>query len=91
MRKEEIFECFAEKADRSFNVVTALPLIEMLSDQRVLIENHCGIVLYSREEIEIKLRIGSLNIIGCGLYISYMSKQRIVIHGTVRSLSICRR
>ena len=89
MEKREILERFSG-AEQSMNVVPVLPLIELLGDRRLLVENHRGILLYGRDEIEVKLTIGTLCVVGCGLCIAYMSKHRLVINGTVKSLSISR-
>ena len=81
---------FMRPADRGepISVVQALPLVELLGDRRVLIENHKGIVLYSHDEIDIKLNIGLLCITGCDLRIAYISGQRLVINGSIKCIAI---
>ena len=63
---------------------------ELVDDRRLLIENHRGITAYSSEKILIKLHCGQLCVIGCDLCIACMTKQRLIIKGTISSISVLR-
>ena len=61
-------------------------LVEISDNDRILIENHKGVVLYTHEEIHIRLDKNMLCISGSDLLICYMSKERLVISGCINSV-----
>lgn len=71
--------------------VTGLPLVELAGDRRVLIEHHKGIVQYQNEHICVKVSYGTVSVCGCGLHIARMTKEQLIIHGRIDSVSINRR
>ena len=69
-----------------------LPLVELFGNTRVLIENHCGITGYSSCEICVRTRMGNYCIRGSNLEIAFMTKQQLVIKGSIESVAVfCRR
>ena len=88
MRVSRILRGCSAAKEQLVDVVQMLPLVELLGDRRVLIENHKGVVLYSHDEIDIKLNIGLLCITGRDLHIAYISGQRLVINGLIKSITI---
>ena len=51
------------------------PLAELAGYNRVLIENHMGVLAYSTQEIQIKVQYGRLTINGCDLRLLQLSKE----------------
>lgn len=66
------------------------PLIEILSDQRVLIEHHKGICIYEPTLMQIKVCFGFIEVTGSSLMISCMSKDQLVINGRIEGVKILR-
>ena len=66
-------------------------LIEVSGADRVLIENHLGVIRYSREEIGIRVKFGSVDICGCGLELCHMSRERLVVQGCIAAVTLHRR
>lgn len=66
------------------------PLVELMGESRVLVENHRGVSLYSRDEIIVKVSYGQLRVCGCGLTLACMTKQRLIIAGRIDGLSLLR-
>ena len=64
------------------------PLIEIVDNRRVLIENHKGVTQYSTQQICVRLRKGSVCICGEGLDLAVVRKEQLVIGGCVRSLHL---
>ena len=62
-------------------------LIEIIENCRVLIENHKGITLYSREKVCVRINRGTVCICGSGLTIAVMRKERLVICGRICSVN----
>ena len=67
------------------------PIIEIVSDVRILIENHHGVAAYGREKILVNVKFGSVCICGCNLEMMHMTKEQLVIHGKIDSVSLQRR
>ena len=89
--KKRWMERLADSADLSGEPLPLEPLVELAGDRRVLIENHRGVVQYSREKICVKVRYGTVAVCGCGLELSRMTKERLVISGRIDSISLIRR
>lgn len=81
----------ADSMDLAGEPVPGLPLIEIAGDRRVLIENHLGVREYSRERIGVNVKYGMVTICGCGLELSRMTREQLVISGRIDSLSLYRR
>lgn len=77
-------------ADLPGESVPGETLVEIAGQNRVLIENHCGITAYGCREICVKVRFGSLRICGGELELAYMSKQQLIITGRIDSVSLCK-
>lgn len=60
-----------------------LPLIEIYGQRRILIENHFGVVCYGCHEVQIKVRFGVVRVCGDGLHLNKMSKDQLIITGTI--------
>ena len=67
------------------------PIIEIAGYKRILIENHCGVAAYSTERIIVKMGYGHVHFCGCHLTIMQMSREQLVICGTLNCVSIQRR
>lgn len=72
-------------------MIAKLPLVEILGEKRVLIENHLGVVGYSSEEIQIKVSYGTLSVSGCGLCFAQINREQLVINGQIDSIILLRR
>lgn len=67
------------------------PIVELSGDRRVLIENHSGVKVYSRETIIVNVKFGEICICGCGLELMRMTKEQLVICGRINSITLQRR
>ena len=65
------------------DLIRAVPIVELAGRNRLLIENHQGVLGYSLEEIRVKVQYGCVCITGCDLRLMQMSKERLVICGRV--------
>lgn len=64
------------------------PLIEILGTNRVLIENHRGIVGYSLSEVTTRVDFGLIIISGDHLTLSMMNREQLVISGEIDSIQL---
>lgn len=64
------------------------PIVELAGQNRVLIENHQGVLAYSKEEIAIKVSYGKIVIAGSDLNLMQMSCEQLVVKGHIDSLHL---
>ncbi len=62
------------------------PLIEVLGQKRVLIENYNCVLDYQPSRVEVKVCYGSICICGRDLILRYMSCERLVVFGCIDSV-----
>jgi len=70
------------------DLVMDLPRITMLGDMQVHVENHRGIIEYTKEKIRISTGCGELLINGSGLVLRNILPDEIVVDGRIRSIAI---
>ena len=68
--------------------LSKVPLIEMAGQNRVLIENHLGVLAYSLEEIQIKAAYGVIVVRGEQLRLLQLSAEQLVITGLIREVRL---
>ena len=90
-RHERILERIASAADLESEAPPMLPLVELAGQQRVLIENHSGVVQYGMQEICVKVSFGQINIQGTCLKLAKMTKEQLIITGSISSINLCSR
>ena len=73
---------------RGVNIPAMLPVMELLGQNRLLIENHLGVIFYSVKEIEVKLNGGRVIVSGEDLRLIEMSRVKLVICGRIDSLQL---
>ena len=77
--------------ESAMDAVSVQPIIEIVGDRRVLIENHQGVTAYGKEKIMVGVKFGSVCICGCNLEMMHMTKEQLVICGRIDSVSLQRR
>ena len=92
MKKERHWlERLADQADLPGENMGVQPIVEILGDRRVLIEQHQGVIQYGSEKICVKVRYGLVAVEGCCLELLRMSRQQLIIRGRIDGISLCRR
>ena len=92
MRKgRNLWEQIAIQTELQDEVFPGQPLIEIVSDRRVLIEHHHGVREYGSEKICVAVSYGIIQICGKCLQLSCMTKQQVVISGNIQSITLHRR
>jgi len=86
-----IWEHRMEKSPPDMEQLLPQTIVEIAGHRRVLIENHRGIITYGKEKIIIKVKYGSLSVCGQGMEILHMSKEQLVISGTICNVTLHRR
>ncbi len=89
-RGKNIFQELTLGADLPGESLPRQLLVELIGDSRVLIENHCGVTAYGRNEICVKTNCGLIHICGEGLELARMSKEQLVILGNIFGIKLQR-
>ena len=69
------------------DIAAGLPHLEVNGFRECSVDRHTGILEYNRERIVIGLNIGSLTVVGSGLEIRQMHRERLTIIGQIASLT----
>lgn len=69
-------------------VILNLPVIMMVGGKSLILENHKGILEYSRERIRIRLVKGEITLTGRNLVIQSISDEEIQIRGEVTGVNL---
>ena len=88
--EKSVLQKLYSSADLPDEPIPGLPLLELAGDQRVLIERHNGVTEYGRERIVVKVKYGSICILGNCLELSRMTKGQLIICGRIDGIQLCR-
>lgn len=91
MANKHLLEKVARAVDLSGEPIPGMPLVEIVGERAVLIENHCGVISYSQERVAVKTKGGCICVLGSGLVLTRMSKEQLRICGTIRTIELCGR
>ena len=91
MQNRNWIQKLADNADLSAETLPGVPIVELAGERRVLIERHQGMTEYSRERICVKVSYGMVCIYGCGLELSCMTREQLIISGRIDCVQLQRR
>ena len=77
-----------ERDQLVYDIAPALTIVEICNNDRVLIENHSGIIKYSDSDVCVKVRYGCVCVNGCQLKLNRMSKNKVVINGRIHGVAL---
>lgn len=87
----DILRRLTGEVDIQAQPLPGMPIVELAGNRRVLIENHRGVREYSRERIGVKVKSGLVVVCGQGLELNRMTRQQLVIQGTIEAVMLERR
>lgn len=90
MKKRSILHQFTEKADLPGESLPLQSIVELCGNNRVLVENHRGVTEYTDERIGVRVRFGTILIVGEGLKLCRMSGCQLVILGQIHGIQLLR-
>ncbi len=76
----------AQMAEKKTGLLHKVPLVELAGRNRVLIENHMGVLAYSLEEIYVKVTYGKIVITGKNLHLLQLNGEQLVISGSIDTI-----
>lgn len=88
--RSSLFRKLLDETDLCEESVPRQPVVELLGDNRVLVENHKGVIQYSTERIQARVNFGTVCVMGCNLRLRFMSGQKLVIVGRIDGIELLR-
>ncbi len=85
-RATAIKESISELLELPKDIILDLPRITLIGNLQIYVENHKGIVEYSKTRIRINTRSGILRITGKELRIKNVETEQIVVCGSFESI-----
>ena len=79
---------FGDACGLSKDVLAGLPVISMLGDCEIFIENYRGILEYSNEYLKVSTKIGNIKIEGKNFVIFHMNQDEILLKGIINKVSL---
>ena len=86
-QKPALREKIADAVDISKNLVLGLPLVTMVGDREMTIENYVGIIEYGDESIKIKCKAVNVALCGKDLELKTMTEEFFFITGRFKCFS----
>lgn len=84
---EKLQKHLAKLFDLTPDVVMGLPLIMLIGQEKIYLENHRGLNLYQKDKIKIKIKGGFLLVKGQSLIIEEIASDSLSITGKIDTLS----
>ena len=88
--KRNIYRRICDAADLPDEPLPNQPLVEIIGCDRMLVENHKGVLRYDRECIQICVKFGQICITGAKLELTRMTRGQLVISGELGDIKIVR-
>ncbi len=80
-------EQFSDLFELPDEIILNAPLIMMVGQKKLYIENHKGIALYQQDKLKVRLKVGNILIEGKDLLISEINTEYLFISGIISSLN----
>ena len=91
MKEHKSFvERLTTAADLSSEPIPGVPLVEIAGLNRVYVENHRGVALYTDTEIQVKVKYGRVRFCGSDLSLSCISNEYLTISGKIDAVYLCK-
>jgi sporulation protein YqfC len=84
--RKKLNEWTSQVIDLPPDVTLDLPRMTMIGNQRLMIENHRGLIHFSNEHLKLAIHNGVLELLGSELMIRTISSEGISIEGRIDEL-----
>ena len=78
----------ADLLDLPQDVVFDLPLLTMVGDRQLYIENHRGVLHFSSDKLRLALSKGELEVTGEGLVIRTIWTEEVFVEGQIKHIEV---
>jgi sporulation protein YqfC len=84
--KKKLNEWTSQVIDLPPDVTLDLPRMTMIGNQRLMIENHRGLIYFSSEHLKLAIHNGMLELLGSDITIRTITSEDISIEGRIDEL-----
>ncbi len=88
-RTIEIMEGISETIKLPSDILAGAPLLSMVGQRQLFIENYKGIIEYTEECIRVQTKIGRIHVEGKRLNIEYYTVDDMKITGYITTIQFC--
>ena len=85
--QQRIGNWLTEHLELPSDVILALPRITTIGQIHAYIENHRGLVLFTDNELRLKMEYGYLKITGDNFVLKMMLPEEILLEGTIKDIT----
>ena len=78
----------ADALELQHDVALNLPMLHITGSERLLMENHRGLLEYARNRIRVATTAGPVEIVGENLAIRSVGRDDILVTGVIRSVTM---
>ena len=86
MDKKDLKAMIADASGVPKDVVLGVPLVTVIGQNEVCVENYRGILEYTDKLIRIQTKLGKIHVLGRGLQIQYYNNDEMKITGHVMTI-----
>ena len=69
-------------------ILTGVPVVELKGCAEAVVLNHRGVIAYDENQVRIASALGQVVVVGTGLRIRRMNRERIVLNGTIHRVEL---
>ncbi|HBT46683.1 MAG TPA: sporulation protein YqfC [Peptococcaceae bacterium] len=70
------------------DVVMDLPRLTLVGNSRLVVENHRGLLVYTRDSIRIKVSTGEITVDGVDLILRAIRPEALVVEGNITQITL---
>ncbi|MCX7903785.1 MAG: sporulation protein YqfC [Caloramator sp.] len=79
----DVKQRFSDAFDIPEEIVLDVPAIKIVSNNKIIIENHKGIIEYGKTNVRINSKIGIVALKGDNFVIKYITQEEILLEGEI--------
>ncbi|MBE6934659.1 MAG: hypothetical protein E7462_06410 [Ruminococcaceae bacterium] len=87
-KSSKLFHRLTLAADLPDEPIPGCPLVEIIGQERVLIENHLGVKEYGDDFVRVGVKFGFVCVVGRHLELARMTKEQLIISGYIESVQL---
>lgn len=84
--RNKLQEWFVAHTDLPTDVIMDLPRVTMIGRLHIYIENHKGVLAFTKEELRLSMKNGQILIKGRDFVLKTILPEEILLEGTIRSV-----
>ena len=91
MKWSHIMGSIHNAMEQKQDLLKTVPITELAGYNRLLVENHQGVLAYSPLEIQMKVSFGKISVTGTNLQLMQINKEQLVITGRITGIQVIER